>query len=54
MTIRQTALAYIGKLTGFRGVLGTSKDGTSTRYAIGTRQHRRTVTVRTLSMMEFV
>jgi hypothetical protein len=53
MSVRQTALCFIGKLIGFRGILGTSKDGHSTRYAIGTRQHRRTVTVRTLSMMEF-
>lgn len=37
-----TARQYVNRLLGFtsfRGVLGTSKDGLATRYAIGSRQH---------------
>lgn len=53
MTPLQQVKRAMGLLKGFRGITSVSKDGMTTRYAIGTRQHRRIVAVRTLCMMSF-
>jgi hypothetical protein len=53
MTRRQIGLLKDRILTGFRGVVFTTQDRRKTTYAIGSRQKRRMVTVRTLSQMTF-